>query len=252
VIAIATAINWGAENIGFAVPVNTLKEILPQLRDKGRVSRGYLGIGINNLSYAQAQAWGLEGTEGALVQSVENGTPAAQAGIQHGDVILSVDGRKVKTTRDLINYVSNKGPEATVTLDVWRDGKTVQRQVRLRERPDQDQQEAAVRRPDTSRGIDWLGIQYQDVTGSLRSAHGIPENVDGVIVTSVSPTSPLYEQFVRPGAIITEVNGQKVKSVEEFESAIKGAKSKSYVRLYAQLFDQRGNSQPFFAVVQVP
>jgi serine protease Do len=252
VIAIATAINWGAENIGFAVPVNTLKEILPQLRDKGRVSRGYLGIGINNLSYAQAQAWGLEGTDGALVQSVEDDTPAAQAGIQHGDVILSVDGRKVKTTRDLINYVSNKGPEATVTLDVWRDGKTVQRQVRLRERPDQDQQEAAVRRPDPGRGIDWLGIQYQDVTGSLRSAHGIPESVDCVIVTSVSPTSPLYEQFVRPGAIITEVNGQKVKSVDEFESAIKGAKSKSYVRLYAQLFDQRGNPQPFFAVVQVP
>ncbi|HEY9421257.1 MAG TPA: Do family serine endopeptidase [Thermoanaerobaculia bacterium] len=252
VVAIATAINWGAENIGFAVPVNTLKEILPQLRDKGRVSRGYLGIGINNLSYAQAQAWGLQGTDGALVQSVEDGTPAAQAGIQHGDVILSVDGRKVKTTRDLINYVSNKGPEATVTLDVWRDGKTVQRQVRLRERPDQDEQEAAVRRPDTGRGIDWLGIQYQDVSGSLRSAHGIPEDVDGVIVTSVSPTSPLYEQFVRPGAIITEVNGQKVKSVDEFESAIKGAKSKSYVRLYALLFDQRGGRQPFFAVVQVP
>jgi serine protease Do len=252
VVAIATAINWGAENIGFAVPVNTLKEILPQLRDKGRVSRGYLGIGINNLSYAQAQAWGLESTDGALVQSVEDDTPAAQAGIQHGDVILSVDGRKVKTTRDLINYVSNKGPSATVTLDVWRDGKTVQREVRLRERPDQDEQEADIRRPDTGRGIDWLGIQYQDVTGSLRSAHGIPENVDGVIVTSVAPTSPLYEQFVRPGAIITEVNGRKVGSVTEFEDAIKSAKPKSYVRLYAQLFDQRGIPQPFFAVVQVP
>ena len=252
VIAIATAINWGAENIGFAVPVNTLKEILPQLRDKGRVSRGYLGIGINNLSYAQAQAWGLEGTEGALVQSVENGTPAAQAGIQHGDVILSVDGRKVKTTRDLINYVSNKGPEASVTLDVWRDGKIVQREVRLRERPDQDEQEAATRRPEPGRGIDWLGIQYQDVTGSLRSAHGIPDEVEGVIVTSVSPTSPLYEQFVRPGAIITEVNGRKVSSVSEFEAAIKSAKPKSYVRLYAQLFDQRGTPQPFFAVVRVP
>ncbi len=252
VIAIATAINWGAENIGFAVPVNTLKEILPQLRDKGRVSRGYLGIGINNLSYAQAQAWGLQSTDGALVQSVEDGTPAAQAGIQHGDVILAVDGRKIKTTRDLIGYVSNKGPDATVTLDVWRDGKTVQREVRLRERPDEEQQEAAVPRPDAGRGIDWLGIQYQDLTGSNRSARGIPETVDGVLVTSVSPTSPLYEQFVRPGAVITEVNGRKVTSVEEFESAVKGAKSKSYIRLYARLFDQAGNGPPFFAVVQVP
>ncbi|HEX6904596.1 MAG TPA: Do family serine endopeptidase [Thermoanaerobaculia bacterium] len=252
VIAIATAINWGAENIGFAVPVNTLKEILPQLRDKGRVSRGYLGIGINNLTYAQAQAWGLPSTDGALVQNVEDGTPAAQAGIQHGDVILAVDGRKIKTTRDLINYVSNKGPDASVTLDVWRDGKTVQREVRLRERPDEEQQEAAVRRPEPGRGIEWLGIQYQDLTGSNRSARGIPDSVDGVLVTSVAPTSPLYEQFVRPGAVITEVNGRKVTSVEEFEGAVKGAKSKSYVRLYALLFDQAGNRQPFFAVVQVP
>ncbi len=135
VVAIATAINYGAENIGFAVPVSTLKEILPQLREKGRVSRGYLGLGVRNLDYTQAQAWGLPGTDGALVQSVENNAPAKDAGIQHGDVILSVDGRKVKQTRDLINYVSAKGPNATVKLDVWRDGKTVQKQVKLRERP---------------------------------------------------------------------------------------------------------------------
>ena len=111
-----------------------------------------------------------------------------------------------------------------MTLDVWRDGKTVQREVRLRERPDEEQQEAAIRRPESGRGIDWLGVQYQDLTGSNRSARGIPEGVDGVLVTSVAPTSPLYEQFVRPGAVITEVNGRKVTSVDEFEAAVKGAK----------------------------
>src|SRR4029077_162466 len=88
VVGIASAINYGAENIGFAVPVNTLKEILPQLREKGKVSRGYLGLGVRNLDYTQAQAWGLPGTDGALVQSVENG-PAKDAGVQHGDVILA-------------------------------------------------------------------------------------------------------------------------------------------------------------------
>ncbi len=88
VVGIATAINFGAENIGFAVPINTLKEILPQLREKGKVSRGYLGIGIRNLDYNQAQAWGLPNTDGALVQSVEPDTPAADAGVQHGDVIV--------------------------------------------------------------------------------------------------------------------------------------------------------------------
>jgi serine protease Do len=252
VVAIATAINYGAENIGFAVPVNTLKDILPQLREKGKVSRGYLGLGVRNLDYTQAQAWGLKGTDGALVQSVENG-PAKDAGVEHGDVILAVDGHKVKQTRDLINYVSGKGPNATVTLDVFRDGRMVQKQVKLRERPaTQGQEEVPSSRPEGSSGIEWLGIQYQDLSNSLRSGHGIPSNVNGVIVTSVTPTSPLYEQFVRPGSIITEVNGQAVRSAADFESAIKSAKPGAYLRFYALQFDQRGNSTPFFAVVQVP
>ncbi len=254
VVAIATAINFGAENIGFAVPVNTLKEILPQLREKGRVSRGYLGLGVRNLDYTQAQAWGLTSPDGALVQSVEADAPAKDAGIQHGDVILAVDGRKVKQTRDLINYVSAKGPHASVTLDVWRDGKTIQKQVKLRERPlTKGQQDLPDNKPDGNGGIDWLGIQYQDLSGGFRSSHGIPGNVEGIVVTTVTPTSPLYEQFIRPGSIISEVNGHPVKGTADFESAIKSAKPGSYVRLYALQFGARGETPtPFFAVVQVP
>jgi serine protease Do len=256
VVAIATAINYGAENIGFAVPVSTLKEILPQLREKGRVSRGYLGLGVRNLDYTQAQAWGLSNSDGALVQSVENNAPAKDAGIQHGDVILSVDGRKVKQTRDLINYVSARGPNATVRLDVWRDGKTVQKQVKLRERPagQGEEDEVIESKPEGSRGVEWLGIQYQDLNNSLRSAHGIPQDVSGIIVTSVAPTSPLYEQFVRQGSIITEINGQPIKGAGDFESVIKSAKPGAYLRFYALQFDPRGGQRPtpFFAVVQAP
>jgi serine protease Do len=252
VIGIATAINWGAENIGFAVPVNTLKQVLPQLREKGKVSRGYLGIQIGNMTYAQAQAFGLESTDGALVGSVEDGTPAEKAGVHHGDVILAVDGIKIKQTRDLINYVSAKGPNATVTLQIFRDGKTLDRQVKLSERPGQQEQAAAEPEPGEN-GIDWLGIQYQDLSSALRSSHNIPESTDGVVVTNVAPTSPLYEQAVRPGAIITEVNGQAIKSVADFEKVVKGLKPKSYARLYILAFGGRGDrAQPFFAVVQVP
>ncbi len=252
VVAIATAINAGAENIGFAVPVNTLKEILPQLKEKGKVSRGYLGIGIRNLDYNQAQAFGLSNTDGALVQSVEPNTPAADAGVQHGDVILGVDGHKIKTTRDLISYVSAKGPNASVSLDIQRDGKSVTKTVKLRERPGQNEQ-AQERKPEGHGGIDWLGIQYQDLSANLRQGHAIPDDVHGVVVTSVAPTSPLYEQLVRPGMVISEVNGRPVKGVADFESAIKNAKKGSFLRLYTQQLDQRGGRpQPFFAVVQVP
>ncbi|HEX5759411.1 MAG TPA: Do family serine endopeptidase [Thermoanaerobaculia bacterium] len=252
VVGIATAINWGAENIGFAVPVNTLKEILPQLREKGKVSRGYLGIEIGNLDYESAQAFGLDKPEGALVGRVEAGTPAADAGIRHGDIILSVDGRPVKTTRDLIAYVSAKGPDATVNLEVLRDGQRLQKQVKLRERPGAEQAEEERPRQRDSR-IDWLGLHYQNLSSQLRQAHGIPEDVDGVWVTEVAPTSPLYEEGVREGNVIAEVNGQEVESVADFERVIEGARSGSFLRLYVlRIAPRGGRAQPFFAVVRVP
>jgi len=251
VIGIATAINWGAENIGFAVPVNTLKQILPQLRDKGKVSRGYLGIQIGNLNWTQAQAFGLESTDGALVGSVEGNTPAGKAGVRHGDVITEVDGIKIKTTRDLINYVSAKGPNTSVRLRIWRDGKTFDKDVRLSERPGTDVADAE-EPEDGDSGIDWMGLQYQDLSGSVRSLQNIPDNVNGILVTNVAPTSPLYEQALRPGSIITEINGQEIESVEQFEEIVRGAKSKSYLRFYVVNIARGGTTQPFFAVVQVP
>ncbi len=107
-------------------------------------------------------------------------------------------------------------------------------------------------KPEGRSGIDWLGIQYQDLSDSLRQAHGLPDDVNGIIVTSVAPTSPLYEQFVRAGSIVTEVNGQPVKGVADFERIVKSAKKGSYLRLYTLQFDQAGRRQPFFAVVQAP
>ncbi|HYG62241.1 MAG TPA: trypsin-like peptidase domain-containing protein [Thermoanaerobaculia bacterium] len=256
VVGIATAINYGAENIGFAVPVNTLKEILPQLRDKGKVSRGYLGIEVANLDYTTAQSFGLETTEGALVQSVVNNQPADEAGIRHGDIIVSVDNVQVKTTRDLINYVSNKGPGVTVNVALLREGKRMERKVRLSERPDQNQGDEEEESEQGESGIDWLGIQYQGLTPSNRNSLGLPENARGVLVTQVEPTSPLYDQSVRPGGgiqfVITEVSGREVSSVADFESIVRGAKSGSFLRFYLQTYRRGEPLQAFFAVVQVP
>ncbi len=255
VVGIATAINYGAENIGFAVPVNTLRGILPQLREKGKVSRGYLGIQIQNLDYQTSQAFGLPSTDGALVGNVDENTPAGKAGVQHGDIIVKVDGRKVATTRDLINYVSDKGPNATVTLGLLRNGQPLDRNVRLGERPTQSAQTEETR-PDRESGIDWLGLQYDDLTSEMRQGHGIPSGLKGIIVTNVAPTSPLYDARVRPGDIITEINGQTVGSVGDFERTVKGAKSGSFLRLYVErLAPQQqggGKPQPFWAVVKVP
>ena len=252
VVGIATAINWGAENIGFAVPVNTLREILPQLREHGKVSRGYLGISISNLDYQDAAAFGLEKAEGALVGEVEADTPAGKAGVRHGDVILEVDGRKIVNTHDLINYVSAKGPNSTVDLTILRNGERLERKVKLGERPGQEQQARSEGRPGSG-GIDWLGLEYEDLTSGLRSTQGIQADIKGVVVSRVAPTSPLYDEGVRPGNIITEINGQELAGTSDFERLVRGAKPGSFLRMYVLRLSPRGEKpQPFFAIVKVP
>jgi serine protease Do len=248
VVGINTAINYGSENIGFAVPVNNLKEILPQLEKVGHVRRGYLGISISDLDYDAAEAFGLKSTDGALVQEVTAGTPADEAGLQHGDVILKVDDVPVHKTRDLIDYVSHKGPDVTVTLDILRDGKHLTKKVKLIERPEADEMTPA-RNEEPSEGAEWLGIRYQDLTPGLK------HDLEGVWVSQVAPDSPLYDQGLGASAIdfvITEVNGHKTPNVAAFEEAVKDAPSGTRLRLYVRRFHQGQELPAMFVFPKVP
>lgn len=252
VIGIATAINFGAENIGFAVPVNTLKTILPQLRDAGVVRRGYLGVNIDDLDHMEAEAFGLDSTDGALITEVVRGAPSEEAGLKFGDVILEVDDKKIRTNRDLIDYVSSRMPGETVSVQVFRNGKTLSKEVTLGERPGVEQPLVAVEE-EKEGAIDWLGINYQDLTSSARNNHGIPETIDGVWISNVAPDSPLYDENVRPGDVIVDVNGESVDGVTTFEEAVGAVESGALLRLYVSRFDPRSDaSASFFAIVRVP
>lgn len=254
VVGINTAINWGSENIGFAVPVNVLREVLPQLRDEGRVRRGYLGVSISDLTPRAAEAFGLDSTAGAMVNQVQPGQPAEKAGLEHGDVILEVDGHEVTNTRDLIDYVSKQKPDDSVNLVVLRDGKQIDKKVDLAERPSASGTESEAEEPEQG-GIEWLGLRYQDITPGLRSTHGLPEDVEGVWVIEVSPRSPLYEEGVRSGEIInviTEVNGREVNDVSEFEDIVRQAEPGSRLRVYIRRFARGQEVQPLFVFPAVP
>ncbi len=255
VIGINTAINYGAENIGFAVPVNTLKQVLPALREEGRVRRGYLGVGVNDLDRDAADAFGLSSTDGALVTQVMAGEPADKAGINPGDIVLSVDGRSVANTRELIDYVSSKAPEEKVDLEVLRNGKKLTKTVELKERPSEGGETPEPEESSES-GIEWLGVRYQDLTPGLRESHGLPSDLEGVWITSVSPRSPLYDEGVVQTqsiiTVITEVNGERVSSVEDFESKIRAARPGSRLRIYLRRFVNSQEQQPLFAFPAVP
>lgn len=255
VIGINTAVNYGSENIGFAVPVNTLVRILPQLREEGYVRRGYLGILIREMDYRAAEAYGLEPGKGILVSEVNDGTPAAQAGIQVGDVILEADGRELSETRELIDYVSDLGPGVEVDLRVLRDGEELETTIKLAER-----ETVAAGEPtgDTRpSGLSWLGLRYRDMDRSFIGGHGLPEDLEGVLVVDVAPDSPFYDDGVVPIPgllqIITSVNGESVSSVRQFEQAIQAAPSGSRLRVYLRRFQQgRGELPPLWAFPRVP
>lgn len=255
VVGINTAINYGSENIGFAVPVDTLKQVLPALRDEGRVRRGYLGVAVGDLDRDAAEAFGLSSTDGAMVTQVISGQPADKAGVNHGDIVLAVDGKPIKNTRELIDYVSSKTPGESVALDVLRNGKRLTKTVKLTERPSESQ-ETAEDGDSGESGIGWLGVRYQDLSQSLRESHGLPEDLEGVWITSVSPRSPLYDEGVTQTqnviTVITEVNGEKVDSVSAFEDAVKEARPGSRLRIYLRRFVNGQEQGPLFAFPRVP
>ena len=255
VIGINTAINWGSENIGFAVPVNVLRQILPQLRDEGRVRRGYLGIGIEDVDYDSAEAFGLDDTDGVLVTRVEEDTPAQVSDLQVGDIIRRVDGRKVTDTRSLIDYVSAQGPAATISVEVLRRGKSLDKEIELMERPGAGGQAQLTPEPEES-GIEWLGLRYQDLTPGAREELGLDDSVEGVWITAVDPTSPFYDEGVRTQVgvahVITEVNGEVVDGVSSFEEVVKGADSSSRLRVYIRRFQQGTEGPPLFVFPRVP
>ncbi len=248
VVGISTAMNYGAENIGFAVPVDTLKRVLPQLQSEGRVRRGYLGVNIDDLTYRHMEAFGLESTRGALITNVMPGTPASKAGLEKGDVIVRVDEFEVEDNRDLINHVSSKAPGDRVDVEVIRNGKTVNKVVRLEERAS-TADIAEVTTPDEPEEMEWLGLQLQDLDDDAREELELESTLRGVLVTDVAASSPLYEERVQPYDVITEVNGEPVESAADFQEAVSAAESGKLLRLYLRSARARSG---YFAIVRVP
>lgn len=255
VVGIATAMNWGAENIGFAVPVNTLRAILPQLKEKGRVSRGYLGIQISNLSPEMAEAFGAPGLRGVLVQEVVPGGPAERAGLQHGDILLKADGREVLDTRELIQYISSRPPGSRVRVELRRGQKILTKEVTLAERELAAEAASPEAEDDPKlKGLEWLGIEVAELSDAVRRRFGLPEQLRGVLVTEVSPSSALYDNLVRPGDVVLEVNGQPIDSVSSFRREVSKLRSGEFLRLYLGRLDPTPARRlsRYFAVVKVP
>ncbi len=215
VIGINTAIINFAQGIGFAIPSNMAKQVIQQLLAKGRVVRGWLGVGIQPLTPELARKFGVHEGEGVLVNEVFEKDPAASAGIRPGDIITKIDGTPVDTPNRLSRIVAGLLPGATAKVEVVRDQQRVILDVGLTERRDT----AVVASLPQARTEVKLGLDLQELTAGLADKFKLRES-KGVLVTKVEPGSLAQSEGLREGDLIKEVNRAEVNSVSEFTTAI--------------------------------
>jgi len=250
VIAINTAINARGQNLGFAVPVNTLRQILPQLREHGMVVRGFLGISVNNLDQDSAEAFGLSSRDGALVEGVTPGRAADKGGVRHGDIVVEIDGDPIEDTRELIDTISAMPPGTEVELTVVRDGKRRKLEVELEARDaigtETTREEESSRDDDTA---ERLGISVSELSTQIRRMYGIEDDVEGVVITRVMPVSPAADEGLFRGDVIKEANGETIESVGQLRDIVGEVSQGGYLRLYVQRPQAAGRS--FFAILKL-
>ncbi len=231
VIGMNTAINAAGQNLGFAVPVNTVKMVLPQLKEKGRVIRGYLGIQITNVDQRAQESFNLPSRDGALVQSVEKDGPAGKAGIKAGDVIVAVGGVPVKDNRQLIDRVSLTPPGQKVEVEIVREGKRLTIPAVLGERPGSEGEDTGTTTKEVT-PTSKLGLALDDLTARTRRQFQVPTQIDGTVVTDVTDLSPADDAGLQPGDVIMRVNDREVTSEQEFRDAISTVRGGTMVRFY--------------------
>ena len=239
VIGINSAISSRASNIGFAVPINQAKAILEQLKTRGRVSRGFMGVGLTDVTPALQRSLHLSVEHGAMVQDVNAASPAERAGLRPYDVIVDVDGQRVITNEELIRDISARQPGTVVRLGVMRDGNRQNLTVKLGERParSEDSESDSVGNRARPQQIDppgepALGIVVRELDRTFVGRLEIPQSVQGVVISRVDPTGPGFQAVLRRGFVIMEINRRPVRSVSDYERQVSAARAGDVLTLY--------------------
>ncbi|MCI0408812.1 MAG: PDZ domain-containing protein, partial [Acidobacteria bacterium] len=253
VIGVNSAISSVGQGIGFAVPINTAKAILSQLKATGHVQRGYLGIRLRNVNTDLKDAFGLKDTKGALVEDVEKGLPGDRAGLRPGDVIVGVDGKNVNSMDELVKIISSREPGSRVKLNVLREGRPAVLTARLEDRgqylnakrgPQEEDEEENSEQGGERR----LGITVDNLNQDARRQLDLDEGITGVVVTDVSQASDAFEQGFTRGQIVTSVNRVPVSSLAEYRREM--AKVRPGAKVLFRIYDPRGGGNWRFVVVK--
>jgi serine protease Do len=240
VVGINTAIfsrTGGNIGIGFAIPINVAKELLPELKTKGKVTRGWLGVTIQRVTPEIAESLGMQNSRGALVAHVAAGSPADRAGIKVGDVIIEYAGKPVKDSTDLPILVARTDVGANVSLRVLREKKEIPINVTVGELKDE---EVIASVPEKQGDF---GLTVQNLTPEVAQSLGV-ERAQGVVITSVERGSPAEDAGLRRGDVVLEINRKPVRNLSDYRSAVSGLKKGDS----ALFLVQRGQTTSFVAL----
>lgn len=237
----------GNIGIGFAIPSDLTKKIVTQLKETGKVVRGYLGIGLlpTNINDELKEVLNLKSKKGAMINSVEPGYPAEKAGLEQYDVITEINGQPVEDNNDLLFKIAEIRPGTKVDLVVIRNGEEQTFSVRLAEMADMEPTEAEASTEDD------IGYSVQDLTPSIAGQYGF-QSQEGVLIMSVSRYSEAEEEGIQPGDIILEVNREPVKNTRDFQKIIRKIdKGRAYLLLLSR---ERGRRTPaqFIVTLRIP
>jgi serine protease Do len=247
VIGINTAlISPGMTNvgIGLAIPINIAKPVYKQIVAKGLVTRGWLGVGIADLTPEKAKQMDINDGKGVLIPEVMVDSPAAKAGIKPGDVIVEMDGSPVEQAGELQRKIALKEPGKSVELVVIRDGSRKKITAKLEKRPPREQLEAE--RGSASAVVEKLGITVQNLTEDTAKQYGY-EGLKGVLVTNVEEDSPAAEAGIEPGCLIQEVNRKQVTNIRQFNEEVQKATKDGRIMLLIR-FENRS----IFVILTIP
>jgi serine protease Do len=239
VVGINTAIVSGGQGIGFAIPINVAKSLLPQLKSKGRVVRGWLGVVIQKVTPELAKSFGLKESEGALVSDVMDDSPASKADIRRGDVIVSFDGHAIKEMEQLPKLVAVTEVGKKVKIGLIRDGKSLDVEVAVGELKEEKRE--AKTAPETEKNY---GLVVQNITPEIAKHLNLKDR-RGVIATDIQPGSPAENADLRAGDIIAEINKKPVRNVADFKELMKKASLKDGVVMLV-----KRENVTFYAVIK--
>jgi serine protease Do len=221
----------GSIGIGFAIPSNMAKHVMEELIRNGKVSRGYLGVQIVDLSADLAKQFKVPDTNGALIEDVTADGPAEKAGLKNGDVVRKLNGKAIGDASQLTLGVTGLNPGQVATLEILRDGQPQTVKVTLGERPSNV---ASSRQGGRIQQGTLRGIAVQNLTASIREQLGLPANVMGVVIAEIDPDCPAAQFGLQEGDVIESVNRQAVRNVGDFNRLAAEAKGQTLLRVNRQ------------------